>query len=153
MKIELSNTKGAVTFLEGSDLDIVQGEINLRTRILSSEVTLVDGQDEIDTTINLPAGTKVKAWKVEILTAGGNAVNITSLGQAQAVAAAANIADFSGSFALAQNSAAGTSAQGTVAAAGAAVLGAADIDLFMQHADPGANPPKVRVSIMIEEII
>ena len=148
MKIELSDTKGAVSFEQGSDLDFTQGQIKLRTRVLSSEVTLVDDDTEIDTAIDLPAKSKLKSWKVEILSSGGAAVNITSLGQA----AGGDVDIFSGAFTLAQNAAVGTSVQGVVAASGVAPL-SAQTNLFMQHADPGPQPPKVRITVMIEEIV
>ena len=144
MQIEMTDTKGLVVKKDGSGQVLTQGQLTRTLSVLSATLTLADGTEN-DTTINIPAGSLCLGYKVEVLTAGATAVNITSLGLADG----GDVDIVSGTFALA-NDAVGSVAGACQTLARDAAVGA--IDLYVQHGDVDAGGATIRVSVLIETI-
>lgn len=146
MKIEMSDTKGLVTFKDGDSQVLKQGQLSKTTSVLSETLTLADGTEN-DTGINLPAGAICLGYKIEVLTAGATDVNITSLGQA---AGGGNDVDLLTGAIVLPNETVGSIARPCASTARNTPLAAA-VDLFVTHGDVNAGGAKIRVSVMIEQ--
>ena len=144
MKIEMSDTKGLVTFKDGDSQLLKQGQLSRTTSVLSATLTLAAGTEN-DTTINLPAGAICLGYKIEVLTAGATDVNITSLGAANG----GDVDILSGAIEL-PNEAVGSIARPCASTARNTPL-AAGLDLFVTHGQVNAGGAQIRVSVMIQQ--
>ena len=147
MKIEMSDTKGLVTFKDGDSQVLKQGQISKTTSVLSATLTLAAGTEN-DTTINLPQGSVCLGYKIEVLTAGADVVNITSLGEANG-GGAGDVDLLTGVIAL-PNQTVGSIARPCASASRNTPL-AGDVDLFVTHGQVNAGGAQIRVSVMIEQ--
>lgn len=146
MKIEMSDTKGLVTFKDGDSQVLKQGQLSRTTSVLSATLTLAAGTEN-DTTINIPAGAICLGYKIEVLTAGATDVDITSLGEA--AAGGGDVDLLSGVIAL-PNEAVGSIARPCASTARNTPL-AAGLDLFVTHGQVNAGGAQIRVSVMIQQ--
>ena len=144
MKIEMSDTKGLVTFKDGDSQVLKQGQISKTTSVLSATLTLAAGTEN-DTTINLPQGSICLGYKIEVLTAGADVVNITSLGEANG----GDVDLLTGAIAL-PNQTVGSIVRPCASASRNTPL-AGDVDLFVTHGQVNAGGAQIRVSVMIEQ--
>ena len=144
MKIEMSDSKGLVTFKDGNSQVLKQGQLSKTTSVLSATLTLDDGTEN-DTTIDIPAGSICLGYKIEVLTAGAEDVDITSLGEANG----GDVDLLTGAIVL-PNESVGSIARPCASTARNTPL-AANLNLFVTHGDVNAGGATIRVSVMIEQ--
>ena len=155
MKLSVSDKKGAVVSKGADGFDLNLGEASRKIEVREATIVLADAT-QTDTTLDLAAGEKCLAYKIQVVRAqaeAGNNGNITDIGQSAAVAAGANVADISAAPALNVEALGSTVGFSAAAAKPAAGLGGA-VSVFLQHVNggQGAANAQVKVSLLVESI-
>ena len=151
MKLSVSNKKGAVVSKDADGFDLNLGDASRKIEVREATIVLANAT-QTDTTLNLAAGEKCLAYKIQVLRAqaeAGNNGSITSIGQAVGgdVDIVANNDDLN-------VEALGSVVGFTQALAKPAAGLAAGIDVFLQHVNgaQGAANAQVKVSLLVESI-
>lgn len=155
MKLSVSDKKGAVVSKGANGFDLNLGEASRKIEAREATIVLADAT-QTDTTLDLAAGEKCLAYKIQVVRAqaeAGNNGNITDIGQSAAVGGGAKVADISAAPALNVEALGSTAGFSAAAAKPAAGLGGA-VSVFLQHVNggQGAANAQVKVSLLVESI-
>lgn len=155
MKLSVSDKKGAVVSKAADGFDLSLGEASRKIEAREATIVLADAT-QTDTTLDLAAGEKCLAYKIQVVRAqaeAGNNGNITDIGQSAAINAGGNIADISAAPALNVEALGSTVGFSAATAKPAAGLSGA-VSVFLQHVNggQGAANAQVKVSLLVESV-
>ena len=152
-KVIVSDKKG-LNQVAGGGLEVKLGDLTWTRRLLTQDKTLEDGDTatQFDKVV-LPQFSRIIAYKVEIVKAGGAAGTVGKIG----TVGDDNMIHADASGVLDDFRTLGDKVSGYPLAAGAPAEGIAEANaanrvLDIEHTDPGAAGPTLRVSVIVETI-